>query len=168
MFKHRVGLMMILVLLAQPARAFFDPPYITPALPIAGQPISVNIRGGICDAIIGLPGYPQVTQEGNAITILFFGVRNSNPEDCYYAVGAAAFPVGSYEPGSYTLNVKLRYIGGTGLFLVDTLGVVPFTVTGGVPPPAPVSAPTLSIAGLILFLLALAGIATRCLYSRRT
>jgi len=168
MFKHRGALMMILALLAQPARAFFDPPYITPAQPIAGEPISVNIPGCICDAIIGLPGYPQVTQEGNAITILFFGVRNFDPEACYYAVGAAAFPVGSYVPGSYTLNVKLRYIGGTGIFLVDTLGVVPFTVTGGAPPPASVPTPTLDIPGLSLLLLALAGIATCCLYSRRT
>jgi hypothetical protein len=155
-------------LFAPPAWAFFDPPYITPAQPIAGEPISVNIRGGICDTIISLPGYPKITQEGTAITILFFGVRNFDPEGCYYAVGAAAFPVGSYLPGSYTLDVKLRYIGGTGIFLVDTLGVVPFTVAGGPAPPAPVSAPTLGIPGLSLLLLALTGITTRCLYSRRT
>ena len=166
MFKHRAALM-ILVLLAQPARAFFDPPYITPAQPTAERPISVSIRGGGCDAITGLPGYPVVTQEGNAIAILFFGARNG-PEDCYYPVGTATFPIGNYADGSYTLKVELRYIGGTGLFVVDTLGVVPFTVTGGAPPPAPVSAPMLSIPGLSLLLLALAGIATWCLYPRRT
>jgi len=38
-----------LALCAGPAWAFLDPPYLTPANPISGELVSVNIYGGECD-----------------------------------------------------------------------------------------------------------------------
>ena len=53
MFKHCVAATLALSLgfVAQTAHAFFDPPWITPEAPRAGEIVSVNIRGGICDSI---------------------------------------------------------------------------------------------------------------------
>jgi hypothetical protein len=49
---HRVApkLALLLALIAAPAWAFLDPPYITPANPSVGDAISVSIYGGECDA----------------------------------------------------------------------------------------------------------------------
>lgn len=43
--------MIWLVLFAQSAQAFFDPPWITPKNPKAGDTIFVNINYGICNGI---------------------------------------------------------------------------------------------------------------------
>jgi hypothetical protein len=162
-------LTLLLALFAPHAWAFLDPPYIVPTHPSVGDAISVSIYGGECDLVdLGIEWPPPVTQQGNEITIHFTGHHETNPELCYFGIGTATYPVGTYPAGSYTLHVERRYMSFTGPWMQETLGVVPFTVTGGVPPPAPVSAPTLSIPGLSLLLLALAGIATWCLYSRRT
>ena len=166
MLKHHALLMMILALLAQPAKAFFDPPYITPAQPAAGLPVSLNIYGGVCDAIVGLPGYPQITQQGNSIRILFFGIHYGDPEFCNLGTGTATAPIGSYPPGAYTLQVDFRYIGAGGSFVVDTLGIVPFTVTGTAA--APTAVPVLDIAGAIILVTTLACCALRRLRSKRS
>ncbi|NCT67202.1 MAG: hypothetical protein GXC76_06080 [Rhodanobacteraceae bacterium] len=167
MLKHRVALMVALVclLFAQVAQAFFDPPYLTPAQPLAGQTVSVSIYGGECDSILGFPGYPQITQQGNAITILFFGVRYTNPILCNIDVGTATFTVGAYPPGSYTLKVALRYPGPLGSFVVDTLGTIPFTVAPVAGPP--IAAPALGKPGLYLLALALAALAAWAVRTRR-
>jgi hypothetical protein len=72
MFLHRIvaSVAFVLGLAAPNAYAFFDPPWITPAAPRAGETVSVNIRGGICDTFFEWPGYPQLTQQGNAIHLL--------------------------------------------------------------------------------------------------
>lgn len=91
MLKHRVMpvLALLLTLFMKSAQAFFDPPYITPANPVGGQAISVNIYGGECDGIISMPGYPQTTQNGNAIRILFLSVHYDDPTFCNIGVGTA-------------------------------------------------------------------------------
>ena len=71
-------------LVAQTAHAFFDPPWITPAAPEAGEIVSVNIAWGICDAIFERPGYPQITQEGNAIRIVEYGDHVTFADFCIY------------------------------------------------------------------------------------
>jgi hypothetical protein len=167
---HRVAplLALLLALFAPSAWAFLDPPYIVPANPGVGDTISVNVHGGECDLLnIGVVP-PVISQQGNAITIVFTGTLVGDPAFCIYGIGTTTYPLNSFSAGSYTLQVDRRYLSFSAVWIQETLGVIPFTVTGGVPPPAPVSAPTLSIPGLSLLLLALAGIATRCLYSRRT
>lgn len=64
MLKYRL-MPIVALLLALPStsvRAFWDPPYLTPAHPTAGDELSVNIHLGVCDAIYSRQGYPQITR----------------------------------------------------------------------------------------------------------
>ena len=162
---HRLTfLLLALAPCAQRAWAFLDPPYITPANPVAGELISVNIYGGQCDLVDdGFAWPPPVTQQGNELTILFTGIHEEDPEWCYYGIGTATFPVGSYPTGSYTLQVERRY-GTFDGWVTETLGVIPFTVSG-VPPQQPIEAPTLSTVGLGSLLLALIAMALLALHA---
>ena len=168
MFANRVApmLALLLMLFAQTARAFFDPPYMTPAAPVAGEMVGVNIRGGICDGIVGTPGYPQITQNGNAIRFLVFGVRTQDIDYCNYPVGTATFPVGAYPAGSYTLQFDLLYDDYPFGLTVATLGVVPFTVTGA--PASAVPAPTNSPLALLALFPVVASLALWVLRGRRS
>ena len=166
MLKHcfAPALALVFSLFAQTADAFIDPPYLTPEDPVAGEMVSVNIRDGICDAILGLPGWPQITQDGNAIRILFWSASNDDPILCNYPIGTGIFAVGAYPAGSYTLQVDRSYFEGFGTLLTETLGVIPFTVTGGATPP--VSAPALSKASLGILALGFVGFAVWTLRCR--
>jgi hypothetical protein len=160
--------MLVLAFSAQRAWAFLDPPYITPANPTAGEPISVSIHyGGGCDLVdYGINWPPPVTQQGNAITILFTGIHEGDPEFCYYGEGTATYPVGELPPGSYTLDVERRYGTIFGTWMQETLGIIPFTVAGA-PPKAPAEAPASSSASLAALLVALTGIAWLGLHQHR-
>ncbi len=150
-----------LALCAQPACAFLDPPYITPANPTAGELVSVNIYGGDCDLVdMGIDWPPPVTQQGSEITILFTGIHEGDPEFCYYGIGTSTYPVGALPPGNYTLDVERRYGTPFGEWAQETLGIIPFTVSG-VPQQRTFVAPTLSGAGLAGLLLALIAAAMR-------
>jgi hypothetical protein len=131
------------------AHADFGIPYITPAHPAPGEPIFMNLYQGGCDAILGIPGYPQISQAGNAIRILFNGVRYTDPELCDLGFGTARYAVAAYPAGSYTLQVDLRYPNVGGEFVVETLGIVPFSVAA---PAAPFSAPATTSGGLALLM----------------
>jgi len=172
MFVHRVApiLTLLLALSAEPAWAFLDPPYITPASPTVGDAISVSIYGGECDLVDdGVVWPPPVTQEGNEITILFRGIHEGDPEFCHFGIGTATFPVGRYTTGSYTLHADWQYFNFAGTLVQETLGVVPFNVTGVTPlPPELVPAPALGIPALSILLLVLISLAAWCLHSRRT
>ena len=146
---------LMLTLFTQSVSAFFDPPYITPGSPAVGDVVSVNIRGGECDSITGVPGYPIITRDGNAIRILFLGVHYDDPLLCTIPVGTASYPVGSFEAGSYTLQVDLHEPGEP----ASTLGTVPFTVMGVAEPP--ISAPTLTSLGVLVLLLGFIGLVAR-------
>lgn len=154
------------VLFAQSAQAFFDPSWITPENPIAGQTVSVNIRGGICDAIFGEEGYPKITQEGNAIRIRWFGQHwpEGSGDLCYFPVGTLTYPLSAYPPGSYTLTVELAYIDYFDGPSILTIGVVPFTIAE---PPPPVSLPTLGALGMFALVVVLLVLSFRSLLARR-
>lgn len=141
---------------ANTAHAFFDPPWITPAVPRDGEVVSVNIRGGICDSIFERPGYPQITRQGNAVRILEYGHHWDTGELCIYPVGTLTAPVGAFSRGDYALTVDFIYndylFGPT----IINLGVIPFSVTGATPA-APV--PTLSYAGILALLSFMSSIA---------
>ena len=154
-----------LALCAGPAWAFLDPPYLTPANPMAGELVSVNIYGGGCDAIVGIDGYPQITQQGDLIRIVFFGVHYDDPEFCNLGIGTAILPIGTYPAGNYTLQVERRYLTVLATWAQETLGVIPFTVSAA-PQQRPVEAPTLNLAGLTALLLALIGAVLRVLRKR--
>jgi hypothetical protein len=164
--QHVRGLLIVgLALCAQHASAFLGPPYLTPSNPKAGDLISVNIYHDECDLVDdGINWPPPVTQEGNEITVLFTGIHEGDPEWCYYGVGTSIYPVGSFPPGTYTLDVERRYMGIGGDWIQETLAIIPFAVSGR-PPQQPVQAPTLGVAGLAGLCLAL--IATALLTVRR-
>src|SRR5262245_16567948 len=106
----RYPLLCALALCAERASAFLDPPYITPANPMAGQVVSVNIYGGGCDvADGGVIWPPPVTEQGSELTILLTGGHEEDPEFCYFGVGTFTAPIGIYPPGAYTLRVNWRY-----------------------------------------------------------
>ncbi len=149
---------------ARSAYAFFDPPWITPATPRAGETVSVNIHGGICDAILEQPDYPQITQEGGSIRILEYGDHVDFEDWCIYGVGTVTVPIGAFLPGDYALTVDFLYndflYGPTTI----TLGVIPFTVTGVTPAKA---VPTTNLTSLLTLLLLVAGLAAGALRNRR-
>jgi hypothetical protein len=152
-----------LALCAQPAWAFLDAPYITPANPVAGELVSVNIYGGECDLVDdGVVWPPPVAQQANELTILLTGGHEENPEFCYFNIGNHAYPVGVYASGTYTLRVDWRYSTFNG-WVTQTLGTIPFTVSN-TPQQQPVEAPALSnagLAGLLLMLIAASLLALR-------
>ena len=167
MLKHcfAPALALVFSLFAQTADAFIDPPYLTPEDPVAGEMVSVNIRGGICDAILTGVVPPQITQKGNAIRILFWSTSDDDPILCNVPVGTATHAVGAYPEGSYTVQVDRYYFAPNAQLLTETLGIIPFTVTGGVTPP--VSAPALSKKGLGILALGFVGFAVWTLRCRR-
>jgi hypothetical protein len=146
------------------AQAFFDPPWITPAAPRAGEVVSVNLRGGVCDAIFEHPGFPQITQQGNSIHILEYGDHATTGDLCVYGIGHLVQPIGVFTPGGYTVTVDFTYENYPFGYETATLGVVPFAVIG-----ATSAAPVPAVSALWRFalLVLISGIATRVFLVRR-
>lgn len=162
---HRIVLILalVLVLAAPDVYAFFDPPWITPAAPRAGDTVSVNIRMGVCDAIAFNPIYPQVTQNGSAIRILEYGDHVTFQDFCIFDIGTAVDQIGAFPPGDYTVTVDFLYDDFLYGPTIINLGVIPFTVSGETPAqPIPASSPPALFALLLLvFGLALYALRTR-------
>ncbi len=146
------------------AQAFFDPPWITPAAPKAGEVVSVNMRMGICDARVEHPGYPQITRQGNAIRLLVYGHHWETQDLCVYPVGQGAESVGAFPLGDYSVTVDFTYDNYPFGYETISLGVVPFTVAGATSA-APV--PVVSSACKSVLLVLISGIAIRSLRMRQ-
>jgi hypothetical protein len=154
-----------LAVFAQPACAFLDPPYLTPANPVAGELVSVNVYGGECDvADTGVIWPAPVTQQGNAITILLTGIHEGDPEFCYFSIATETKPVGRFPPGNYTLDVERRYGTPFGEWAQETLGILPFTFAAV--PQQSVETPTLGGVGSTVLLVVLLGAGWRVLRKR--
>ena len=151
MFKRPIAFLLMLAFalgFARSTHAFIDAPYLTPIQPHNGERVSINLRAGMCDGIGSIPGYPQVSQNGNAIRIVLWSSSNSDPILCNFPVGTSTYAVGNYPAGSYTLQVDRQYLSDLGSLLTETLATIPFVVTGASGPPAP--APTLGYPGLVI------------------
>lgn len=155
MMKRRTALLLACSLHMQGARAFFGPPWITPASPLASEPVSVSVQGGGCDAIAERAGFPQVTQVGNAIRILEYGHHWDFQEFCIYDPATVTHRIGTFPPGEYTLTVDFIYNDGLPAPVVTTLGVLAFTVSGQAVPASAVPATT-ALGSSVLFTLAAA------------
>jgi len=155
-------LVLLCALFAPPACAFIDLPYLTPEQPAAGEIVSVNVRGGVCDGIGTIPGYPQITQDGNAIRIVLWSVSFTDPVLCNIPIGTSTYAVGAFATGSYTLQVDRDYQGDLGEILRATLSTIPLVVTGAIPDAAPV--PASSPFGLLALLFILFGVARTYLH----
>lgn len=166
MFLHRIVVSAAFVfgLAAPSAYAFFDPPWITPAAPAAGQTVSVNIHGGICDGVIEWPGYPQITQNGSSIRIVEYGVHVGSPDLCIYPTGTLSVPIGSFPAGSYLLTVDFAYDDALYGPTITTLGAVPFTVLG---PVVASAVPTLNPWSLLALALVITCSSSAVLRTRR-
>ena len=157
-FVHALGLLCLL--LVRPAHAFVDPPWITPEHPQAGETVYVNLRSGICDIITTGQIPPEITQIGSAVRILLWSDHYTDPIQCTQPIDISAIAIGSFAPGSYTLQVERWYqVRGMGT-RTETLGIRPFTVAGGVPA---VQAPTLDRVGLVLLAVLMALVVQKCL-----
>ena len=144
------GIALALAFVVPSAHAFFDTPWIMPAAPRANEIVSVNIRGGICDAIFERPGFPQITQQGSAVRILNYGHHWDDTDLCIYNVGTLTQPIGSFPEGSYTLTVDFVYPDISGPTTI-TLGTIPFTVSGAASAaPVPALTPPWELALLAL------------------
>ena len=153
-------------LCADHASAFIGPPYVTPAHPMAGDTISVNVYRGECDVLsIGIVP-PAIEEHDGNITALFTGIHEDDPEWCIYSTGTETVAIGTFPPGSYSLDVERRYVTVFGTWHQETLGIIPFVVSGG-PTPQPVEALTLNAAGVAVLLLALIA-AAHCTLRRNT
>jgi hypothetical protein len=136
---------------ASDAQAFFDPPWITPVAPRAGEPVFLNVRGGTCDVFVERPGYPQVFRNGNDIGIIEYGNRETFDDFCIYGIWTLAEPMGTFSPGSYTLTVDFTYENYPFGHETITLGVVPFAVVGAAPAaPVPAASPLWKFVSLVL------------------
>jgi hypothetical protein len=167
MFSHRIVLIVVawmLALAASNARAFFDPPWITPESPTASDVVSVNMRGGICDSIFFRQGFPQITQQGSAIRILEYGHHWDDPDLCIYDVGTLVAPIGKFPPGDYTLTVDFVYEDYPFGYATTTLGVVPFTIAGAT---LATPVPALTASGLMALLFLTGFVAGGRLRARR-
>lgn len=156
MFVRRVAMPLVLVfvvLFAQSAQAFFDPPWITPENPIAGEAVSVNIHGGYCDIFLEEVGFPRITQEGNEVRIIIYGAHyEPGSELCVFPDWTGARQIGTFPTGNYTLTVDLAYEHPVFGPSILNIGVVPFSVAA---PPEPVSVPTFGLLGAAILLLGL-------------
>jgi len=155
---------LLLATMSQRARAFFDPPWTTPVVPRAGEVVSVNIRGGVCDAIFEHPGFPQITQQGNSIHLLEYGDHAATGDLCVYGIGHLVQSIGAFPPGDYTVTVDFTYENYPFGYETLTLGVVPFTVVGTTSAsPVPVDSWLWKFVSLML----ISGVAVRALRVRR-
>jgi hypothetical protein len=144
--------------------AFFDPPWVTPAAPRAGEVVSINISGGVCDAIFEHPGFPQITRQGNSINLLEYGDHAATDDLCVYGIGHLVQPIGVFTPGDYTVTVDFTYENYPFGYETVTLGVVPFTVAGAT---SAASGPVVSSSWKFVLLTLIFGMAARALCMRR-
>ena len=158
-------IVLTLMLLSQLAQAFVDQPTLSPNNPTENQTVFVNIRIGVCDSFIEQTGYPQITQSGNAIRILIPSIHAFDSSFCNFGTGIAIDSIGAYPPGSYTVQVDRTYTAvGPTRTVVDTLGVLAFTVAAA---PAPAVLPTNGFIGLLALFAAILLIAVSVLRRRQ-
>ncbi len=148
----KAGIIALAVFVSSKANAFFDPPYITPDHPGVNNILTVNIRGGVCDALIESPEFPRITRVGNQIRIVYFSSHDDDPEFCNIDIGTAHLPIGTYAAGTYEFTIARLYVGPLGQ-VEETLGVIPVEVVGGAP--NAVAADTLGSAAIFLLFLGL-------------
>jgi hypothetical protein len=142
-----------IALFAQSAQAFFDPPSITPVYPAAGEVVSVNIHGGVCDSIFQVQGYPRLTREGNTLRLLEAGDHYEEGDElCVFPTGTLIRELGAFTAGDYVLTVDLIYPHPVFGPTILKFGVVSFTVAA---PADPVSVPSDGTVGMTILLVAL-------------
>ena len=154
----------VFAFVAPSAHSFFDPPWVTPGAPISGATVYVNLRDGICDAIVEHPGYPQITQQGSAIHLVEYGHHWDTADLCIYDIGHLVEPIGAFAPGDYTVTVDFVYDDYPFGLRTVNLGMISFSVGGAAPV---VEVPASTPSGLTALLILIGYLALRGLRMRR-
>ena len=135
------------------AHAFIDPPVLVPANPQAGDAIAVTIRSGDCDGFAAAT--PVVTQTGNSIHMLLESLHWGDIILCNIMPFTSEFPVGTFPPGAYTLQVERYYENAVPEPVYEVLANITFTVEGEAAPNALPSTGPWAASALVLGLVAL-------------
>jgi subtilisin family serine protease len=142
--------------IAPVADAYWLPPVLSPVSPQSGQLVSVVMAGGGCDFMISEVGYPQITRNGNDIRIVIRTVHQAFGEFCTIPPFSYPWPLGTFEPGNYNVQVDIYFYQDALGEHAETLAILPMTVAA-----APVPAPVNSLAGLITLAILIAFVAYR-------
>lgn len=117
-------------LVPSPAEAFVDPPTLVPERPMAGEPVYVQIRAGKCDDfVVDVPGYPQLTVVGNSVHLVLTSTHADDPLWCFLPVDTSLWPIGSFGPGDYLVQVDRHVEVQFGDEYTEQLGVLRFSTS---------------------------------------
>lgn len=159
--KRRWAALLVLVTQAWSAHAFVDMPTLNPAAPMEGQEISIDIRAGECHLFDGDPRDGVVTRNGNQIKIIVPARFNGF---CTFPTRTRPYIVGTFPPGSYTLEVwfQLNPLSGGGAPWF--LGRLSFDVA---PQGVTVETPIPALSPLSMLLLMLANVVIAGIYRKK-
>lgn len=160
-YRRRCAAFLVLLGHACGAHAFFDPPVLNPAAPVAGDEISIDIRAGECHFFSGDPRDGVVTTNGNQITILVTALINPF---CTYPTRTRPYVVGTFPPYQYTLDVYYRLPPGSGSSTPQLMGQLSFRVA---PQGTLTETPIPALSTLATLLLILASAMTAALYRKK-
>ena len=89
---------------------YVDPPTFSPEQPVAGQPVDLSVRRGLCHAFVEPPpGVPfmEVQVNGNVIDVIFTGVVATAPF-CLWSEVTTTRNIGAFPEGVYTVQIRIR------------------------------------------------------------
>lgn len=149
-YKRRWAAFFVLLTQAWSSHAFYDTPTLSPPTPVEGQEISIDIRAGTCHLFDGDPRDGVVTRNGNQITIVVPALFNGF---CNFPTRTRPYVVGTFPPGSYTLEVWYQLAPVSGGGPPRFMGRLSFDVAPqGVAVETPI--PALSVFSKLLLILA--------------
>lgn len=91
---------------------YVDPPTFSPQQPLAGQPVDLSVRTGLCHGLVEPPpGVPfmEVQVYGDVIDVIFSGVIAAPPL-CTWSEATTTRNIGAFPEGVYTVRVLFRSI----------------------------------------------------------
>ena len=122
-----------LTLFVGPVRAFVDPPVLATPDPGPGQAVSISILAGVCDLLAADPP-PTITRRGNNVHVIVQSAMSFDLEYCTYPTITTNIVVGTFEAGTYQLQVDRVYPSGDGLVTAPIGSLVLIVVAAeGVP-----------------------------------
>ena len=146
-----IGLVLLIVTFS--SNAYVLPPTLVPPAPRAGDVVGFEIPYGECDLFYGSVAPIPVTQTGTVIRAVVPSIHETNIAFCLFGNGVARYQTISFSPGTYTFQIDRTYTGFLGNQIVETIAMIPFTVTGSSQLEVPI--PTLGVPALLLLALIL-------------
>ncbi len=143
---------LVLLVGALPSSADVLPPTLVPAAPGVGDVVGFQIVSSVCDGFLGNETPVPVTRNGTSLRVFVTSIHTVSPF-CLFPLISTTYRTTTFPPGSYTLQIDRSYQWFSGGTVVETVGVIPFTVTG---PPQEVPIPALGVPALLLLALGLA------------